>query len=116
MDPIDENTESLQNVPDVQDVQKVQSALSNDLSDSDNEIDEENDQTSSVVTSSFQARLLSTSPELNLTDFGTKRIALSARKTCPSKPAPLSIKPSLSKSTSNEIVVSEPIKNHLVPV
>ena len=113
LDPIDENTESLQNVPDVQDVQKVQSALSDDLSDNDTDEQEQDDQTSSVVTSSFQARLLSTSPDLNFTDFGTKRMALSARKTCPSKPAPLSIKPSLSKSTSNEIVVPEPIKKSL---
>lgn len=66
-----------------------------------------------VQTSNFQARLLSTSPvNLNLNDFGPKRIVLSARKTCATKPAPISIKPS--RSMSNEsVTVPDPIKKSL---
>lgn len=79
--------------------------------------------------SNFEARLLSSfstsSPNVNPQEFGLKRIVLSARKTCGTKPAPISIKsaPSSgsigslgsSRSVSCESVVQipEPIKKSL---
>ena len=82
------------------------------------------DSKESVQPSSFQARLLSVSPvNLNLNDFGPRRIVLSARKTCATKPAPLSIKTSTTTASahnsmslagsSESVPVPEPVKKSL---